>query len=55
MHKCKAPETKSTAPPAKDQHPILEMESLTEEDKNRGDERNGSKGQQLIILLHFGS
>jgi hypothetical protein len=30
------------APPAKDQHPILEMESLTEEEKNRGSERNGS-------------
>ena len=38
-----APETKSTAPPPEDQHPISEMESLTEEDKNRGRERNGSR------------
>jgi len=36
------PKTKSVAPPAEDQHPILEMESLTEKDKNRGGERNGS-------------
>jgi hypothetical protein len=26
--------------PAKDQHPVTEMESLTQEDKDRGEERN---------------
>jgi hypothetical protein len=37
------PETKSTAPTAEDQHPILEMESLTQEDKNHAGQRNGSR------------
>jgi hypothetical protein len=37
------PETKSIALPPEDQHPILEMESLTDKDKNRGGERNGSR------------